>query len=78
MEGPAIAGVVGESVGGRSLWGGVPNSRAKHSQAGPMSSVRYVGLDVHKATVAVAESGSAPAEGLGSWDHPAIRQKPLH
>ena len=34
-----------------------------------MSSVRFIGLDVHKDTVmaAVAEEGSAPAEGLGSW-----------
>ena len=34
-----------------------------------MSSVRFVGLDVHKATVvaAVAEAGSGAAEALGSW-----------
>ena len=34
-----------------------------------MSSVRYVGLDVHKDSVvaAVAEAGSGPAEVLGSW-----------
>ena len=34
-----------------------------------MSSVRFVGLDVHKETVvaAVADAGSGPAEVLGSW-----------
>ena len=34
-----------------------------------MSSVRFVGLDVHKATVvaAVAEAGSGAAEVCGSW-----------
>ncbi len=44
-------------------------SGAKHSEAGPLSSVRLIGLDVHKdtAVAAVAEEGSAPAEGLGSW-----------
>jgi transposase len=32
-----------------------------------MSSVRFIGLDVHKDSMVAAVAGSAPAEGLGSW-----------
>lgn len=64
MEGPAITGVRGlESVARGHLL------QSQNSEAGPMSSVRFVGLDVHKNTIvaAVAESGDRPAEVLGSW-----------
>lgn len=64
MEGPAITGVRGLDwvTRGHLL-------QSQNSEAGPMSSVRFVGLDVHKDTVmvAVAEAGDRPAEVLGKW-----------
>lgn len=64
MEGPAITGVRGlESVARGHLL------QSQNSEAGPMSKLRFVGLDVHKNSIvaAVAESGDRPAEVLGSW-----------
>lgn len=64
MKGPAITGVRGlESVArGHLLW-------SQNSEAGPMSNVRLVGLDVQKNTIvaAVAESRDRSVEILGSW-----------
>jgi transposase len=61
MEGPAITGVPGlEWVARGQLL------QSQNSEPGPMSKLRFVGLDDHKDTV-VVEAGDRPAEVLGKW-----------